>query len=65
MFTVEQIELAHNKVKSGAAFPDYIRQIKQMGVISFKTWVKDSQTEYFGDNGYQTNSQPFRWGVEK
>lgn len=58
MFTVEQIELAHEKVTSGAAFPKYIQEIKQMGVTAFETWVKDSHTEYFGKNDYQTKSQP-------
>ena len=52
MFTVEQIESAHEKVKSGTDFPKYIQEIKEMGVISFKTWVYDSHTEYFG-NGFQ------------
>ena len=37
MFTVEQIELAHSKVKTGADFPKYIKEIKQMGVIGFET----------------------------
>ncbi len=54
MFTVEQIENAHSKVKSGADFPNYIKEIKE----SFETWVKDSHTEYFGENDYATKSQP-------
>ena len=58
MFTVEQIEQAHQKVKSGADFPKYIQEIKQMGVTGFETWVKDSHTEYFGANAYQTQSSP-------
>lgn len=58
MFTVEQIEHAHSKVQSGADFPNYIKEIKEFGVRSFETWVKDSHTEYFGENGYTTTSQP-------
>ncbi len=58
MFTVEQIEKAHEKVKSGADFPKYIQEIKQMGVASFETWVTDSHTEYFGKDDYQTSSKP-------
>lgn len=58
MFTVEQIEQAHKKVKSGADFPKYIQEIKGIGVMSFETWVKDSHTEYFGKNGFQTKSNP-------
>ncbi|MEO9050924.1 MAG: DUF1398 family protein, partial [Ginsengibacter sp.] len=55
-FTVEQIETAHSKVKSGADFPKYIQDIKKLGVNAFETWVIDSHTEYFGENDYQTKS---------
>ncbi len=58
MFTVEQIELAHTKVKSGAEFPKYIQEIKEIGVTAFETWVTDSHTMYFGKNNFQTKSQP-------
>lgn len=58
MFTVEQIEAAHAKVKSGADFPDYIREITKFGVRSFETWVKDSHTEYCGESSYTTKSLP-------
>jgi uncharacterized protein YbcV (DUF1398 family) len=58
MFTVAQIESAHNNVKSGADFPKYIQEIKQMGVTAFETWVRDSHTIYFGKNDYQTKSLP-------
>ncbi len=58
MFTVEQIEQAHLKVKSGADFPKYIQEIKQLGVVAFETWVDDSHTEYFGDNNFETQSLP-------
>jgi len=57
MFTVQQIQQAHSKVKSGADFPKYIQEIKELGVISFVTWVQDSHTEYFGSNNFQTNSE--------
>jgi len=58
MFTIEQIELAHSKIKSGAEFPKYIKEIKGIGVTSFETWVTDSHTSYFGKNGFQTKSKP-------
>ncbi|NWJ50158.1 MAG: DUF1398 domain-containing protein [Bacteroidetes bacterium] len=58
MFTVEQIEKAHEAVKSGADFPMYIQEIKQMGVTAFETWVNDSHTVYFGENNFSTTSQP-------
>ncbi|MDD4993294.1 MAG: DUF1398 family protein [Paludibacter sp.] len=57
MFTIKLIEDAHSKVKSGADFPKYIQDIKQLGVVSFETWVFDSHTEYFGQNDYQIKSE--------
>ena len=64
MFTVEQIKAAHSKVKSGADFPKYIQDIKQLGVNAFETWVIDSHTEYFGKDGYQTKSKPMYESLE-
>lgn len=58
MFTVEQIEQAHIKVKSGADFPKYIQEIKKMGVTAFETWVNDSHTDYFGKDDFRTTSKP-------
>ena len=58
MFTVEQIQNAHSKVKSGADFPSYIQEIKALGVTAFETWVIDSHTQYFGKNHYATRSGP-------
>ncbi len=58
MFTVDQIEQAHSKVKSGADFPKYIQEIKTLGVVAFETWVNDSHTEYFGENNFHTASKP-------
>lgn len=57
MFTVAQIEQAHERVKSGADFPQYIREIKAMGVTGFETWVKDSHTEYYGAGNYRVVSK--------
>lgn len=31
MFTIEQIKEAHSQLKSGADFPEYIREIKIFG----------------------------------
>lgn len=56
MFTLSQIENAHSKVKSGADFPNYIQEIKQLGVVAFETWVNDSHTVYFGNANYQIQS---------
>lgn len=57
-FTTAQIKAAHSKVASGADFPTYIQEIKQLGVTGFETFVADSHTVYFGRAGYQTASGP-------
>jgi uncharacterized protein YbcV (DUF1398 family) len=56
MFTVEQIKQAHSKVKSGADFPAYIKDLKQLGVTFYETYVADGHTDYFGDNNYKVSS---------
>ena len=58
MFTIDQIKAAHSKVKSGADFPAYIQDIKKLGVLSYKTFIKDGRTDYQGSNNYQTSSPP-------
>ena len=58
MFTIEQIETAHSKVKSGADFPKYIQEIKGLGVIVFETYVSDSHTIYYGKDNFETRSKP-------
>lgn len=56
MFTLDQIKTAHAKTKSGADFPEYIRDIKKLGVIRFQTFVTDCHSVYFGRDGFQIQS---------
>ena len=56
MFTLEQIKTAHSKVKSGADFPAYIKEIKQLGVTYYETFVSDGHTDFFGVSDYKTSS---------
>lgn len=52
MFTIEQIKTAHSKVKSGADFPAYVREIKAMGVTNYEAYVTDGHIDYHGTNNY-------------
>lgn len=52
MFTAEQIKAAHSKVKSGADFPAYIHEIKQLGVTHYEAYVTDGHIDYHGVNGH-------------
>ncbi len=56
MFTAEQIKVAHSKVKSGADFPNYIQDIKKLGVRYYEAFVADGHTDFYGENDYRTSS---------
>jgi len=56
MFTIEQIKASHSKVKSGKDFPAYIKEIKQLGVSWYETFVSDGHTDFFGADDYTTST---------
>lgn len=56
MFTIDQINEAHAKVKSGADFPNYIQDIIKLGVTGFETFVTDGHTVYSGADGVKIQS---------
>jgi len=58
MFSISDIKAAHSKVKSGADFPAYIQEIKQLGVTGYDSFVTDGHVDYFGANGFTTSSDP-------
>lgn len=58
MFTLQQIKTAHSKVKSGADFPNYFKEIAVLGVTRYETFVADGHTDYFGSNEYKITSIP-------
>jgi uncharacterized protein YbcV (DUF1398 family) len=49
MFTADSLKHAHSKVKSGADFPAYIRELKTMGVVFYETFVQDGHADFYGD----------------
>lgn len=57
MFTAEAISNAHSRVKSGADFPQYIQDFKNLGVLYYETFVEDGSAIYFGKNGYKVSLQ--------
>lgn len=52
MFTAAQIKAAHSKVRSGADFPSYIKEIKSLGVTHYEAYVTDGHIDYHGANDY-------------
>lgn len=55
-FKYEQIKEAHSKVKSGADFPNFLKELNKLGVLSYETFVNNGSTIYIGKNGYTVNS---------
>ncbi|RYE26500.1 MAG: DUF1398 domain-containing protein [Sphingobacteriales bacterium] len=55
-FTLQQIADRHALVKSGADFPAYIKDLKQMGVTHYTTYVSDGHTNYRSANGHELNT---------
>lgn len=56
MFTIDQILSAHSKVKSGADFPAYIKDLIKLGVIGYETFVADGHTDFFGAENFKTST---------
>ncbi len=56
MFTLEQIEKANSKVKSGADFPKLVQELIALGIKYNETYVSDGRAEYFGDDGFSVES---------
>jgi uncharacterized protein YbcV (DUF1398 family) len=49
MFTLTQIGDTHKKVKSGADFPAYARELSEMWVTAYDTFVSDGHAIYLGN----------------
>ncbi|MBO9566062.1 MAG: DUF1398 domain-containing protein [Niastella sp.] len=62
MFTLEQIRTAHAKVRSGADFPAYIRELKELGITHYEFYVTDGHTDYRGNNDFKLVS-PAKYSV--
>lgn len=56
MFTIDKIKEAHSTVKSGADFPKYVKELIQLGVESYESFVADGHILFHGDNGFSLRS---------
>lgn len=57
MFTIAQIHDAFQKVKSGADFPQFVRDLKSIGVTHYDNYVDNGRTKYFGKNGFSVDGE--------
>lgn len=58
MFTIAEIEKAGEKIRTGADFPQFARDLKALGVVRSDTYVMDGMAIYFGDNNHTVESGP-------
>ena len=58
MFTIQQIKAAHAKTKTGADFPCYVQEIKELGLIRYEFMLTDGHIVYFGANNYRVEAPP-------
>lgn len=56
MFTIDQIKAAHEKVKTGADFPNYIKDIIELDVKGYDTIVADGRVSYYGNNDFTAST---------
>lgn len=57
MFNIQQIRIAHAKVKSGADFPKYVQELISLGVSHYNTFVSDGHTNYYGKDGFMVSAE--------
>jgi uncharacterized protein YbcV (DUF1398 family) len=57
-FTLEQIRAAQTKVKTGADFPAYARELAQLGVTNYETFLGDGHTAFRGTENFHLESAP-------
>lgn len=58
MFTIDQIQEASKRVKSGADFPQLVHDLKTIGVTYYDNFVTDGKTKYYGENNFVIASNP-------
>lgn len=58
MFTLDQIKAIHARVKSGADFPHYVQDLKQLGMRYYDFYVADGHHRYVGHDGFTLTSPP-------
>lgn len=57
MFTIEPIHRAFGKVKSGADFPQFVQDLKEIGVTHYDNFVSDGRTKYYGINNFTLDGE--------
>lgn len=56
MFTIEKIIAEEQKIQSGADFPQFIKTLKDMGVVRNDVYVMNGHSIYFSDDDHTAES---------
>ncbi|KQN38816.1 phage envelope protein [Pedobacter sp. Leaf41] len=58
MFSLQDIKTAEAKIKTGADFPQFIKEIKEMGVVRNDVYVSNGLSIYFDDEDNAQQASP-------
>lgn len=58
MFTAAQLLEAYSRVKSGADYPRYVQDLKQLGVTGYDCIVADGRNVFYGAADYSVAMPP-------
>lgn len=58
MFSIEEIKVAESKIKTGADFPQFIKEIKILGVVRNDVYVSNGLSVYFNNDDYSVQVSP-------
>ena len=58
MFTIEQIKRAEAEIKTGADFPNFIKTLKEMGIVRNDVYVSNGLSIYFDSEDHSEQVSP-------
>lgn len=58
MFSIEEIKASESRIKTGADFPKFIKEIKEMGVVRNDVYVSTGLSVYFDNDDYSVQTSP-------
>jgi len=58
MFSIEEIKASESKIKTGADFPQFIKEIKEMGVVRNDVYVSNGLSVYFNIDDHSVQASP-------
>ena len=63
MFNIEEIKASESKIKTGADFPQFIKEIKEMGVVRNDVYVSNGLSVYFNSDDHSVQASPDEYPV--